>query len=183
MDDKAINRKLKENFGELNGEQIFRLARTNQLEYRRNALWEVELLPKYSYFNRHYWVVEKLMPVSGTNTEILVGKKLSYEPLFVFKHGNSDLPLPVSEDVVLSLVHVHLFGEKRSKTRDFEAEELDFYEKQIDRFTQFLNDECSPISTQLHFGEAVVKPQSQKLESSPSNGNSDVSVPSPEGNS
>jgi hypothetical protein len=83
--------------------------------------------------------------------------------------------MSVSEDAVLSFVHIQLFGEK--KKRDLVKEELDQYERQVDYLTQFLNDECSVMSTQLHIGEAVVNSKEN------TNGRRDISVPSPEGNS
>jgi len=183
MNDSIVNRKLKQLFGELDGKQIFRLARTDQVEFRRGTfvdvdpvsgaylrtVTEVRLCRKYGYLETHYWVIEKLMPVSGPNAELLPGSKTSYEPIFVYRKPNND-PIPVSEDSVLSFVHVQLFGEK--KKRDLEAEELAFYEAQVDYLTQFLSDECSPISILLATKHAVVnsKPEDK------SDGRSDVSV-------
>lgn len=174
MNDVYINKKLKLLFGELDGKQTFRLARTNELEYRRLDSGEVVLVPRYNYLNGTFWVIERLMPVSGPNAELLPGVKLSYEPIFVFKKPD-DTPMSVSEDAVLSFVHIQLFGEK--KKRDLVKEELDHYERQVDYLTQFLNDECSVMSTQLHIGEAVVNSKEN------TNGRRDISVPSPEGNS
>jgi len=174
MNDVYINKKLKQLFGEQGGDANFRLARTNELEYRRNHMGEVVLVPRYNYFKMPYWALERLMIVSGPNAELLPGKSSSYEPIFVFKKPD-DTPMSVSEDAVLSFVHIQLFGEK--KKRDLVKEELDQYERQVDYLTQFLNDECSVMSTQLHIGEAVVNSK-EKF-----NGRRDISVPSPEGNS
>jgi hypothetical protein len=171
VNDVYINKKL-ERFGILDGNQIFRLARTDQLEYRRVGP-SVILTKKYNYLNATYWVIEKLMPVSGPNAELLPGRNVSYEPIFVFKKPD-DRPIIVSEDVVLSFVHLQLFGER--KKRDLVKEELDEYERAVDKVHQFLQSECSPMSMQLHVGEAIVNPGIP-------NGRRDVSVPSPEGNS
>lgn len=174
MNDVYINKKLKRYFGELDGKQIFRLARTNELEYRRDYNGDVVLVPRYNYLNGTFWVIEKMLPVSGPNAELLPGSKTSYEPIFIFRRPDGN-PMPVSEDAVLSLVHVQLFGER--KKRDLVKEELDHYERQVDILTQFLNDECSAMSMQLHVGEAIVNPKEN------TNGRRDISVPSPEGNS
>ena len=187
MNDVYLNRKLKQLFGELDGKQIFRLARTDQTEYRRGTftdfstdgtylrtVTEVRLTRKYNYLESIYWVIEKLMPVSGPNAELLPGCSTSYEPIFIFKRAD-DYPMPVSEDAVLSFVRMQLFGEKNK--RDLVQEELDEYERAVDKVHQFLQDECSPMSMQLHVGEAVVVSKEN------SNGRCDVSVPSPEGDS
>lgn len=183
MNDEYINRKLRLLFGEQGGQANFRLARTDQTEYRRGTyhdedvngnylrtVTEVRLTRKYNYLASHYWVIEKLMPVSGPNAEMLPGRNASYEPIFVFRKPD-DSPMPVSEDIVLSFVHLQLFGER--KKRDLVAEELEFYERQVDKVHDFLRDECSLISMQLHTGEAIVSPGIP-------NGNSDNRVIRPE---
>jgi hypothetical protein len=180
MNDVYLNRKLKQLFGELNGKQIFRLARTDQTEYRKGTftdfsedgmylrtVTEVRLTRKYNYLKTHYWVLEKLMPVSGPNAEMLPGRNVSYEPIYVFRRPD-DTPMTISEDAVLSFVHLQLFGEK--KKRDLVQEELDHYERQVDFIHQYLKDECSVMSMQLHTGEAIVNPKDN------TNGRRDVSV-------
>jgi hypothetical protein len=174
VNDVYINRKLKQYFGELGGDQIFRLARTNELEYRRDYNGDVVQVPRYNYLDGTFWAIEKLMIVSGPNAELLPGRNVSYEPIFIFRKPNGH-PMTVSEDAVLSFVHVQLFGER--KKRDLVKEELDFYESQVDKLHQFLSDECSVLSIKLHVGEAIVNPKEN------TNGRCDSSVPSPEGNS
>jgi len=173
MNDVYLNRKLKQLFGELNGKQIFRLARTNELEYRRDYNGAVVQVPRYNYLNGTFWALEKLMPVTGVNVEMLPGCNTSYEPIFIFRKADGS-PLVVSEDAVLSFVHVQLFGER--KKRDLVQEELDQYEAHVDKLHQFLSDECSVLSTKLHLGEAVVN--STKVDD---NGRRDISVNGPEG--
>jgi len=173
MNDVYINRKLKQLFGEQGGDANFRLARTNELEYRRNHMGEVVLVPRYNYLNGTFWAIEKLLIVSGPNAELLPGRKVSYEPIFIFRKPTGE-PIVFGEDAVLSFVHLQLFGEK--KKRDLNKEELDFYESQVDKVHQFLQDECSPMSMQLHVGEAIVNPGIP-------NGRRDDCVISPERNS
>jgi len=182
VNDVYINRKLKQLFGEQGGNPNFRLARTDQTEYRKGTftdfavdgtylrtVTEVRLTRKYNYLGSHvYWVIEKLLPVSGPNAEMLPGRNVSYEPIFVYRKPDGS-PMTVSEDSVLSFVHVQLFGER--KKRDLVQEELDFYEQQVDKIHQFLSDECSPISILLQTGHAVVNSAKEKLD-----GRSDDSV-------
>lgn len=158
IDEHFINKKLKDQFGAQDNLPNFRLARTNdQFEYRKVGNVVLEYRPKYSYLPRGYWVIERLLPVDGVNAEMLPGVKFSYEPLFVFRNPKNDEPIPVVEDIVLALVHSCLFMQGRATKRDFDAEEAAFYQKQVDRAYEFISDECSVMSMQLHLGEAVVK--------------------------
>jgi len=156
IDEHFINKRLKDLFGSQDNMANFRLARTNdQYEYRKVGEFVLEQRLKYSYLPRGYWVIERLMRVDGVNSEMLPGIKFSYEPIFVFRNPRDDSPIPVVEDVVLALVHSCLFMQGRKQNRDFDAEEAAFYQKQVDRAYEFISDECSVMSTQLHLGEAV----------------------------
>jgi hypothetical protein len=158
IDEHFINKKLEQLFGAQNNKANFRLARTNdQYEYRRISDNVIEQLPKYNYLPRGYWVIERLLPVDGVNAEMLPGAKLSYEPIFVFRNPRNDEPIPVVEDIVIALVHSCLFAQANKTKRDWDAEELAAYQKQVDKAYEFISDECSVMSTQLHLGEAVVK--------------------------
>ena len=117
----------------------------------------VEQRPKYNYLSRGYWVIERLLPVNGVNAEMLPNAKLSYEPIFIFRNPRNDEPIPVVEDIVVALVHCCLFKQENKVKRDWEAEELAEYQRQVDKAYEFISDECSVMSTQLHLGEAVVK--------------------------
>lgn len=160
IDEKIINRQLKDRFGAQDNKPNFRLARTNdadQLEYRRMPWGDIDCRPKYEYLNGNFWVLERLMRVDGANAQMLPGATHSYEPVFVFRNSRTGEPAAVIEDVVFAIIHTTLFRQEARTKRDWEAEELAFYEKQVDRAHQFIADECSAMSTQLHFGEAVVK--------------------------
>ena len=162
IDERIINRRLKDRFGAQNDSANFRLARTgNQTERRKMPWGDIEEAPKYPYLERNYWVLERLMRVEGANAHMLPGITHSYEPVFVFRNGRTGEPIPVTEDIVFSLAHTALFRQEVKVKRDWEAEELAFYERQVDRAYQFIADECSAMSTQLHFGEAVVKGESK----------------------
>lgn len=169
INDVYINKHLKALFGEQAGQANFRLVYTKNLMENRKVLVEPEVngiklppyeavqhRPKYQYLPRDYWVIEKLFRVEGVNRELLPGVDWSYEPLYVFKKPNSDEAIQFGEDAVMAIVHVHIFRKKDLLTKkQLDEMELKEYERQVDYLTQFLKDECSPIATQLHFGEAV----------------------------
>lgn len=158
MDENIINRRLKDLFGAQDNLPNFRIAYTlNQYEYRRVDNHVIQQLPKYTYLPRGYWAIERLTKVDGVNAEMLPGIRHSYEPIYIFRNTRNDEPIPVLEDIVIAFVHACLFREKSKVQKDWEAEELAFYQKQVDRAYEFISDECSPLSMQLHFGEAVVK--------------------------
>lgn len=155
IDEYFINKNLAKLFGAQNNIANFRIARTNdQYEYRRLGP-TIEYLPKYSYLPRGYWVIERLLPVEGVNAEMLPSTKLSYEPIFVFRNPRNDEPLPVTEEIVVAFVYAALFKQESKVKRDWDAEELAHYQKQVDRAYDFISDECSVMSNQLHLGEAV----------------------------
>ena len=157
-----INQHLHERFGGQGELPNFRIARTaEQLEYVRIASNIVEQRRRYSYLPRDYWVLERLMKVDGANAQILVGR-FSYEPIFVFRNQKTDEPIPFGEEIIMSMVHSLLFKQEAKTKRDWKQEEIDFYNKQVDRALEFIQDECSPMSMQLHFGEAVVKGESKQ---------------------
>ena len=156
IDDKVMNRKLQALFGAQDNLANFRLARTdNQYEYRKVDGFILEQKRKYSYLPRGYWVIERLLSVDGVNAEMLPGIKFSYEPIYVFRNTRNDNELPVVEDIVIALVHACLFRQESKVKRDWDQEELDFYQKQVDKAYEFISDECSPMSIQLRLGEAV----------------------------
>ena len=169
MNDVYINKHLKSTFGEQDGKANFRLVYTKGLMETRKVIiypedngiqfppYEaVQERPKYQYLPRDYWVIEKLFNVEGMNADFLLGAKFSYEPIYVFKRPNSDEAIPFGEDAVMAIVAVHVFRKKKPLDKAaLDEMELKEYERQVDYLTQFLQDECSPLSTQLHFGEAV----------------------------
>ena len=169
INDVYINKHLKALFGEQDGNANFRLVYTkNLMEYRKVMVEpeingvklppynQVQYRPKYQYLPRDYWVVEKLFKVEGPNRELLPGVEYSYEPVYVFKRPNSEEAIQFGEDAVMAIVHVYVFRKRDPLTKaQLDEMELKEYERQVDYLTQFLNVECSPIATQLHFGEAV----------------------------
>jgi hypothetical protein len=169
INDVYINKHLKAMFGEQEGQANFRLVYTkNLMEYRKVLVEpevagiklppysQVQYRPKYQYLPRDYWVIERLFRVEGTNRELLPGVDFSYEPIYVFKRPDSDEAIQFGEDAVMALVHVYVFRRKKPLDKaQLDEMELKEYERQVDYLTQFLQDECSPIATQLHFGEAV----------------------------
>ncbi len=161
IDEHFINKKLQDLFGSQDGKANFRLDRTNsQYEYRRISDNIIEQRPKYGYLpHRGYWVLERLTKVQGISRSLLPGVEFSYEPVYVFKRGDSDEPRIFGEDAVYAIVYMVLFKQETKIRRDFAAEELAFYEKQVDRALEFLTDENSVMTMQLRLGEAVQGPQ------------------------
>ncbi len=169
INDVYINKHLKALFGEQDGQANFRLVYTKNLMEHRKVLVEPEVngiklppynaiqyRPKYQYLPRDYWVIEKLFKVEGVNRELLPGVEYSYEPMYVFKRPDSDEAISFGEDAVMSIVSVYIFRKKDPLTKkQLDEMELKEYERQVDYLTQFLQDECSVLSTQLHLGEAV----------------------------
>ena len=158
IDIDVINQILKEQFGAQDNLANFRIARTeDQFEYRKWADGVIRYGKKYNYLIGRYWVIERLFHVSGANEDILPGLKYSYEPIFIFKKPKVNEELPINEEIVHCIIRMCLFKQESKIKRDWNQEELDYYEKQVERALEFIQDECSPMSMQLHFGEAVVK--------------------------
>lgn len=166
-----LNKKLKDFYGSQDDQANFRLVYTReQTEYRRGTFFdynsegtflrcvtEVRLVPRYAYIKPYeYWVIERLYPLPANLEVHYPGKKWTYEPVFFYSKPDRT-KLPATEDSVHAAIHISLFAER--KNRDFAAEELAEYEKQVDIMHQFLTDECPSMATQLHFGEGIAVPR------------------------
>jgi len=166
-----INKKLKELYGHQNGNANFRVAKTaGQYEKRLGTysdfaggiylrtVTEVRETLKYPAFKGlDFYVLEKYFP---NTTEIVKDTKFLYEPLLVFYNPVTGEALPLEWAAVNAIVHIYLYSEKQVKTpKDIEKEEEEMYERQSAELLELLQDECTPMATQLHFGEGVVVPR------------------------
>lgn len=166
-----INKKLKELYGHQDGNANFRVAKTaGQYEKRLGTfsdfsggiylrtVSEVRETLKYPAFKGYdFWVLEKYFP---NTTEVVKDTLFLYEPLFVFYNPDTAEALPLNWEAINAIVHIYLFSEKQVKTpSDIEQEEEKSYELESAKLLEVLQDSCTPMATQLHFGEGIVVPR------------------------
>lgn len=169
----SINERLEHYFGKFNTQAKFRVVWSSD-EFE-NVLTDrtpegLQLLhkeiirrPKYSHCWNLY-VLEKLTPVPVQNLAEMLGKKLSYEPLWVFQdnHGN---PLPPDWDACIVVIntlteilnHVKSQTETTAKYKmpEEKYQTREAIEQQAEAMQKVLYGNDTPLGDSLAGGNAV----------------------------
>lgn len=123
----------------------------------------VRELPKYRQWITDRWVLERLVVVPEQNIPELVGIKLSYEPLWVFR-GKFDQYVPPTLwgcKFVIDTLYAALGKQSLAKYVDEEEKHpVEAREKRIEKLTEELFGDESNILGRTITGEAIVVPQS-----------------------
>src|SRR5262245_58179720 len=133
-----INKHLTENYRVLDGRPIYRIVWSeNQYEMRKGNWREfyghilireytaVKRAPKYWYYNRPSWVLEKLVFINGHEAlktiveELVEAQNGTYEPLYRFA-DKFENPLPVYERIV-AVILWHLHNPQKKTASDLRA--------------------------------------------------------------
>lgn len=172
MDKETVNKKLLDTFGQdIAGRAKFRVVlSSDELEKRVGRFQEfygeifvrefvgAKDVPKYSYLEGEYWVVEHLVPTF--NPELT--EPMTYEPVFIMMDNDRN-PLPLNMDVALIVCNAVLNPKKRSRRSEagdhYEEEQIRSKEKNanLSRLKSILPNK---IQRQLHSKEAIVNPWS-----------------------
>ena len=121
--------------------------------------------PKYTYIKDRY-VLERIMPVPEENKEELLGRELSYEPVFVFERANGDY-LPPRFEVCKLVIEAILdraaraVGYTKYKNPEDDHDPLEVKMERIKKLQEelFGPENEDVLSHRLHVGEAISVPQ------------------------
>lgn len=161
-----INSHIKERFGyDFRDRPAYRVVWSDsQTEKRRgpHEKWYGSIFLGYEFgvkevkkydFIQERWVLEKLFPNNFDSSGIW--SDITYEPLYVFQ-------TPQGEYLEPTLRAAHLLcwwaQNPKQRKRDFKAEAQEKIEKEIEYFTDYLNDKHSFLHTQMKHGEAIINP-------------------------
>lgn len=94
-----LNRRLKDYFGETENHPNYRIIWSEDEYEMRSTMYtdegvallhsEVRMLPKYKFYVRNRYILERLTEIPYINMKELPATKLSYEPLWVFEDPRS----------------------------------------------------------------------------------------------
>jgi hypothetical protein len=124
-----INNQLKFTFGQdiSSSRPMFRIVFSDDEREHRHGTWEdydrngtkirevteTREVPKYPWI-KGFYVLEHLVAVPEINMQELAGKKVSYEPIWVFRDDNK-MPLPPRYDVCCVVIESMREGMKRAR--------------------------------------------------------------------
>lgn len=170
-----INKQLETLYGKHdNGEPNWRVVWSeDQFEKRRGdyedrtpegllirAVNEVRTVPKYRQWVHEKWVLEHLTPIPEMQQDEIVGKKLSYEPIYVFQTVLGD-PLPPKIEPIKFLIDHLLQGMNeppKTRYKDPESDPKEAAARQqmkISKIQEELFGNESDVSDALARGDAV----------------------------
>ena len=160
-----INKKLKEEYGCLNGtDPNFRIVWSADQYENRFGEYEdwyghiflrsfrgIRRVQKYQEDPPSY-VLERLLP-NQMHTE-LVGVFLTYEPLFFFKRGDQQLPLEWR--AIEMIMWTVLYGPRRASEMAIGSEKRK--QKEYERTLDFIQEESPYLVGMFEAGQAIVNP-------------------------
>jgi hypothetical protein len=123
----------------------------------------VRLVPKYRQWVKEKFVLERLVVVPEMSIPELVGLKLSYEPIWVFKDAKDNYIPPTfwACKFVIDTLYAALGKESLVKYIDEESKHpIETREKRIGKLTEELFGDESNLLGRTITGEAIVVPQS-----------------------
>jgi hypothetical protein len=126
----------------------------------------VKLVPKYRQWVKEKFVLERLVIVPEMSIPELVGLKLSYEPIWVFKDTKDSYVPPTfwSCKFIVDTLYAALGKESLVKYVDEESKHpIETREKRIEKLTEELFGDESSLLGRTITGEAVAMPQSYKI--------------------
>lgn len=167
-----INELLKSHFGVTDGnEAIWRVVWSDdQFEKRLMDVTdeglsllhpEVREVPKYRQWITHKWVLEQLVVIPEVNIKELAGKKLSYEPIFVFENAAGEALPPKFEvaKFVIDTIHAALGKTSLAKYKDPESTQegaLQAQKERVDKIVEEIFGDESTVTDHLSRQTGVV---------------------------
>ena len=173
----SINSQLIDLFGidTATGKPMFRVVWSeDQFEMRKTDKTDsgiqllqpvVKLLPKYRQWITEKYVLERLVIVPAINLDELVGTKLSYEPLWVFKTKDNLYVPPAlwACKFVIDTLYAALGKQSLAKYVDDEAENPEEVKRQrVDKLEEELFGDESFLLGRTITGEAIAMPKDYK---------------------
>lgn len=173
----SINQQLIDQFGldTSTGQNMFRVVWSeDQFEKRLTDRTDsgielihpiVKLVPKYRQWVKEKFVLERLVIVPEMSIPELVGLKLSYEPIWVFKDATDNYVPPTfwGCKFIIDILYAALGKESLVKYVDEESKNpTETREKRIKSLEEELFGDESNILGRTITGEAIVVPQSYK---------------------
>ena len=157
-----------------NGQAQFRIVWSNdQYEKRKTRetangvqlLWpEVRDVPKYSYL-RDLYVLERLVIVPDENQEELLGRKLSYEPIWAYRDVNN-MPLMPKWEATKLVIDVLLAAMGKTSLRKYvDTEEnttVEGNQQRVAKLHEELFGNETEVGDALRYKEGVVVPNNYK---------------------
>jgi hypothetical protein len=181
----SINKRLFENFRNLDGRPIYRIVWSEDQLEKRFGEWSdwyghilirtykaVKEIKKYWYLKPPCWVLEKLVFMQShwhlkeLMKELIESQNGTYEPAFTFQNS-SKKPLPVDEEIVDNIIYCLQNPTKRTpldwkKVQEIEEkEEIKYFEDELskdERSPLFIWENSAFVSTnQLKFREEYIE--------------------------